>query len=353
MIEDFTLTIFQAWQPLYAERRIATFPVSQEKRPLVDHYGKIGLRASAQLAQRFATAENFAFLAGARNRISVVDVDTTDELIWHGAEKQFGSTPLWVRTGSGHLQMLYRHGGERRHIRPRGELPIDILGSGQILAAPSVRGQGYELIRGTLADLDRLPPIQRLEFFLGVGKGVNFSSAPRDLVQPGRRNATLLDYLRQEAKHCDTLSGLVDVAETFAEAHFEQGSQPFTSNEIERVAKSVWTWTQEKIAAGEYFVATGRNLQISFDVQDRLMQSGADAWFLYCHLRRCRYRDRTFAVPNDMRCDLPGGAWSVVRFRNARSALVASGVLVERQAASSYHGAARYAWQRAAAPTAS
>lgn len=336
--------IFSQWQPRYAQHGIATYPVGDAKIPMVRQYQRIGLHASSELALKFGEASNFAFLAGGRSRISAVDVDTSDERVWHEAERLFGSTPLWIRTGSGHVQMLYRHHGEGRHIRPHKDLPVDILGTGTIVTAPSVRGQGYQLIRGTLADLDDLPQILGLEAFRAAGKVANSSGLPGSIIPVGSRNSSLLAHLRSEARHCDILEDLIDVGVTFADGHFEHGSDPFPHAEIERVAKSVWSWTKEKMASGEYFVGTGRSLQISFDVQDRLMQSGADAWYLYGHLRRCRYRDATFSVPNDMRFDLPGGAWSVVRFRTARSALLACGVLVQRQAASSYHGPAAYAW---------
>lgn len=319
--------------------------MSHDKKPLVNNYTKIGLQASAQLAKRFVTAENFAFMAGAINGISVVDVDTNDKSLWNEAERIFGASPLWIKTGSGNVQMLYRHRGEGRYIRPREDLPIDILGAGVVIAAPSARGQGYQLIRGKLADLEDLPQILGLEAFLKAEKVANSSGLPGSIIPVGSRNSSLLAHLRSEARHCDTLEDLVDVGMAFSDAHFEdRAAQAFGPDEVQKTARSVWTWTQGKLAAGEYFVGTGRNLTIAHDVQDRIMQAGADAWFLYAHLRRVRYRDWTFVVPNDMRHDLPGGSWSVPRFRQARGALLACGVLIQRQAATSYHGPATYSW---------
>ena len=60
--------IFADWQPRYAERGIATFPVSSnrvgEKKPLVSGYLRTGLRGSAKLATKFPTAEGIGFACG-------------------------------------------------------------------------------------------------------------------------------------------------------------------------------------------------------------------------------------------------------------------------------------------------
>ena len=58
---------FVEWQREYAAKNIATFPVlitPQEKKPLVRHYQRIGLPASAQIARRFADAPGIGFMAG-------------------------------------------------------------------------------------------------------------------------------------------------------------------------------------------------------------------------------------------------------------------------------------------------
>ena len=48
--------VFQTSQPQYAAHRIATFPVGVNKRPAVRGYPRIGLRASTELASKFADA---------------------------------------------------------------------------------------------------------------------------------------------------------------------------------------------------------------------------------------------------------------------------------------------------------
>ena len=114
--------VFQKWQPVYAERGIATFPVREveaAKRPAVRNYSRIGLPASAALTSRLGSAEMLGFMCGSRSRVSVLDVDSKDERILADALDQFGKTPVIVRTGSGKYHAWYRYNGERRRIRPQ------------------------------------------------------------------------------------------------------------------------------------------------------------------------------------------------------------------------------------------
>ena len=77
--------LFALWQPRYAEHGIVTFPVSitpdGDKKPAIKGYLKIGSRRSAEIAIKFANATAFGFACGPRNRITVVDMDETDEAI--------------------------------------------------------------------------------------------------------------------------------------------------------------------------------------------------------------------------------------------------------------------------------
>jgi len=75
--ERLSLGVFAQWQPVYAERGIATVPCSREKRPLVKHPEKFGCKASAQIAQKFPEATALGFYAGSRNKRTVLDIDTT------------------------------------------------------------------------------------------------------------------------------------------------------------------------------------------------------------------------------------------------------------------------------------
>jgi hypothetical protein len=127
---------YQNWQADYAAHGVATFPVDADKRPMVSRYRKFGLVGSTRVASKFANAPAIGFMCGRRSGVTVLDVDTTDDRILADAVNRHGKTPIVARSGSGHFQAWYRHGGERRLIRPRPGVPIDILGGGFVVAPP-------------------------------------------------------------------------------------------------------------------------------------------------------------------------------------------------------------------------
>ena len=326
--------VFADWQPRYAAHGIATFPAI-DKRPAVKGWHRITPRASAQLAFKFADAREIAFCAGKGSGITVVDVDTRDESIWRDAIRRFGETRIMVRTGSGNLQLWYRFNGEDRKIR--AESCIDILGAGQVLAPPSERGQGYELIRGTLDDLANLAPARNLH---------QAERQARALIGQGQRRNELVKHLRAQARFCDDLDQLTDVGITFANERLDRlDGHAFTDDEIARQARSVWDWTQEKIAAGQYFVGQGQRLIIAHEALDRIMALGADALMLFVVLKRRSSHRGEIVVANELRNAMPDGEWPLRRFRAARQALIGAGVLKETRKASTWHGPASYLWQ--------
>jgi hypothetical protein len=110
-------------------------------------------------------------------------------------------------------------------------LPIDILGGGYTVAPPSRgRKSPYEIISGSLDDLDRLPRLQ------------NFS-APKngDAVGAGRRNESLWQYCMKNARACDDFNALLDVAETFNEQTLVP---PLGADEVVKTARSAWCITE-------------------------------------------------------------------------------------------------------------
>ena len=109
--------IFSKWQPRYAEKRIATFPVGQDKKPEVRHWNKLGISGSAKLAKRFTETNALGFQVGPRSQITVLDVDTRNEGVLADALSEHGENPFVVRTGGGY-HAYYRYSGERRRVRP-------------------------------------------------------------------------------------------------------------------------------------------------------------------------------------------------------------------------------------------
>src|SRR5262249_22643975 len=96
---------FDTWQPKYAERGIATFPVrfverngKIDKVPAVCGYMKLGLRGSTELTRKFAAADGIGFALGSRNQIAVVDVDTPNENVVADVLDHYGSSPLVARS---------------------------------------------------------------------------------------------------------------------------------------------------------------------------------------------------------------------------------------------------------------
>src|SRR5436190_15601718 len=94
---------FGHWQPIYAERGIATFPVQfvprdgkVDKKPMVRNYGRIGLIASAKLVERFGDASAIGFTPGLRSDITILDVDEPGDRALERAIARHGDTPVIV-----------------------------------------------------------------------------------------------------------------------------------------------------------------------------------------------------------------------------------------------------------------
>ena len=199
---------FDKWQADYAAHGVATFPVDTNKRPMVQHYGKFGLVSSSQIASKFGHAPAIGFMCGRRSGVTVLDVDTTDERVLADAVYRHGTTPIVARSGSGHFQAWYRHAGERRLIRPRRDVPIDILGAGFVIGPPSRVAKGsYQFIQGSLDDLESLPT-------LNDAPAIIPTEAPTDWgrMQDGDgRNNALFRELGRAAQHCDDFAADYDV----------------------------------------------------------------------------------------------------------------------------------------------
>lgn len=233
------MTGFPSLQAAYAAHRVATYPLKQDKTPAVRSYDRIGAPFSAQLAMRFPGATAAGFVAGPRNRITVVDIDSTDDRLVDEMQARYGMTPLQVLTPSGGRHLYYRHNGEARRIRP---LPnVDILGAGNVVAALSHVPKGaYRIERGTLEDLDRLPILAKpREPSRGQGIG------------EGRRNVTLFQYCRRTATFCDDLDQLLDAARTWAGDNF---TVPLPEAEVVKTATSAWRYRGGRKAVMHHIV---------------------------------------------------------------------------------------------------
>ena len=97
---------FATWQPEYAARGLATFPLRSDdrKRPAVGNYNRMGMNASRQLAMKWGDAEGLACMAGSRNKLTVIDIDARGaegERLLADVQREVGDARFIVRTGGG------------------------------------------------------------------------------------------------------------------------------------------------------------------------------------------------------------------------------------------------------------
>jgi hypothetical protein len=181
---------------------------------------------------KFAQAEAFGFQCGSRNRITLIDIDSSDPSLVKEAIKLFGESPIIWRTGSGNYAMPFRHRGEPRRIRPVPGLPIDVLGGGYAVAPPSMGSkQRYEFVQGSLADLDRLPVLRE--------GGLKLRPTRRPAAVEGARNNELFRHCAEQAQYCDSLDDLLDVARVFN----DNCQPPLADSELVKTAGSAWKHT--------------------------------------------------------------------------------------------------------------
>jgi Bifunctional DNA primase/polymerase, N-terminal/Primase C terminal 1 (PriCT-1) len=306
--------VFSEWQPKYAARGIATFPIGEAKKPSIRGWQKVGLKGSAELADKFADADALGYVTGWRSKVTVLDIDTTEQKIAEDAIRQHGQPAIITRTASGKFHHLYRYNGERRRIRPWPDLPIDLLGdNGYALAAPSKIATGsYEIIHGHLDDLDRLKPMQQ--------------PAPKRgravLVPRGKRNDALFDHCRHAAPYCDSFDALLDSAMTYRDSYLTKDpTDSLTDAEVIKTANSAWKMQIEN----RNWIGLGGVIAVPRDVLARLRIAGHDTLILYMELRDAHFglRER-FVVANAM-ADRVG--MTLRRLQKARLHLIEAGLI--------------------------
>jgi hypothetical protein len=330
---------FADWQPQYAAAGIATFPV-RDKRPAVKGYLHIGLSASEQLATKFADADAFGF-ACKLNKITVLDVDAPDERLLSEALAEFGPTPIIVRSGSGNFQAWYKHGGERRRVRPDPRRPIDILGNGFVVAPPSRTKNGsYELINGSLADIPALPRMRTVE---SASRALMASSAAtandHEKIGVGARNDALWRACMMKARTCQTINDLMGAAIQMNNSAFYQ---PLEDSEVLKIVASAWA----KQISGSNWFGRGERITFAHAEVDDLLQQWPDAFILLTILRRHHW-GRAFVVANAMAATMPGGGWRRERFAAARKRLEEIGEIEVVTAASRFSGPTTYRFKGA------
>jgi Bifunctional DNA primase/polymerase, N-terminal len=307
-------SIFSTWQPIYAERGIATFPVSADKRPSIRGWQKVGLRGSAQLAEKFSDADALGYVTGRRSNVTVLDIDTVEEKVAEDAIRRHGQPGIVTRTASGTFHHLYRYNGERRRIRPFDGLPIDVLGdNGYALAAPSKLEKGfYEIIHGHLDDLDRLAPLVGIEDTLPAV--MPLPAKWGGMRQGDGRNRALWERCMRAGAGRD-LNGMLEVGRK-ANALFKE---PLMDAEVVKIATSAW----QHDAAGLNFFTRPR-IMIDHDTFDTLGRTSPDAMLLLLRLERYHGGNDRFALAKPMAESM---GWSIPRWKVARSELAIAGII--------------------------
>jgi hypothetical protein len=284
---DGEVGIFREWQPKYAARDIPTVPVRDDKRPATRGYHRVGPRGSADLASRpqFRRTNVFGYVAGPRSGITAVDVDSKDPELLVDVRKRFGETPVEIETSRG-WHLLYRYNGERRMIKPDPAVPIDIIGSGLLIAPPSRIGKSeYKLARGTLDDLKDLPPIH------AVLDGLRRQSRSSGPIPSGRRDDTIFRYALEQAPHVDTMDDLLDVLRT----RNMDCETPLPDDVIIEKAVSAWGYENR----GTNLVGRGRAMIVEHDTYDAL-EDNPNALRLLMRLQRVNWHRDRFVLANAM-----------------------------------------------------
>ena len=318
---------FAAAAEEYWRRGFAPLPLGGLKgnEPRVSAFTKWAKKPPIEKIREWAQlhpAANIGIVTGPVWGVTIVDVD--DPQILDAVIARFGELPIRVSTPRGGTHLWYRSSGESCvNLRPEG-LDADVKGRGGIIVCPpSVRpsgefaGRRYELVAGCdWASLKDLPTIK---------PGALAPAAvvtPLRAVAQGRRNKTLLQLLLPQAKHCDDLETLIDVARTIVASQFEiSADNPFTEAEVLKVARQAWRYE----TSGNNWAGREPSLIVPASV----LELDADSGWLFMVLRGKHWEHQRFAMsPEGMAAAnlIPG--WGKQRYRCARQTLLDRGYLV-------------------------
>ena len=238
--------------------------------------------------------DNIAIITAlSRRKLTIIDVDDPGERIQTDALDRFGDTPLATLTPSGGLHLWYRFKGEASaNLRQPEGLPIEVKTATSkllIVVPPSYRttNSSYVFIQGGWDDLDRLPVLKPGSLRLVHDTALR--------IQEGERNNTLWRYCMAQARHCDTLDGLLDVARTYAEDALDLigRTHRLTDAEITSAAMSAWRYEIQ----GRNLFGRGGATILPHDPIDRLAND-PDALALYVILQRHHSAAAEFVLAN-------------------------------------------------------
>jgi hypothetical protein len=342
---------FRDWQPTYAAHGIPTFPMRMkgtEKVPSVRGYTKVDLsRKYSWLTEKHGDAAMFGFVL--RDH-TLLDVDIANEKVEADALMRHGATPLIIKTASGKFHNYYKFNGERRFIRAWGDdVPIDLLGGGVAVAPPSKIGRGtYQIIQGSLDDLDRLPVMKGLEArhyrcefgaHESAGGKENGDAHRRnaacagECIPEGGRNNALFYHCMRAAHTCKNLEELLAEAETV-----NMRCNPILDlQEVHGIAGRAWSYT---ISGRNHFGQHGAWFALD-EIKALTVRGRQDVLVLLAFLRVSNGPNAEFIIANGFSKQF---GWPIRRIVAVRKLLLELGYVREVRAASSFHGPALYRW---------
>ena len=202
------------------------------------------------------------------------------------------------------------------------------------VAPPSHRedlGRAYAFITGGLQDLSRLPVIRPGALEAARGRGP-------ETVATGERNDRLFRWCMAQARCCDDLEALADVAETWASAF----PDPLTLAEVRRCAASAWSYE----TTGRNFLGLKRPQVTQGDrIMDELFDV-PEALVLYQLFVRWHSGRTSFAIAPRAMAEAGNPPWPWKRIVSARDVLLERGFLEEVAAPRRGVRAGRYRLRR-------
>jgi hypothetical protein len=306
--------VFADNAPHYVEVGFRVFPTGGDdgKKPLIQHWPRVGKRASVALAEKFPNA-NLGIIDG--DIVTRIDVD--DPSLTAEALERFGDTPIKVGTPSGGCHLWYRASGERRVIKLEGE-EVDVLGWGGFgNAPPSVNPNGgaYKFLEGTLADVPRLPRIKAGALPQG------FAADDPGAFAVGQRNKALFAWCLRDLKNGhdpDTL--------WIRAAMWNEGLDiPLVEAEVAKTAASAARYHVE----GRNWIRGSGILQVTRS-DFETFNGDADSLYLFAVLKFSHgSRVEPFAIVADAMAvadTIPG--WGAKRYQGATKRLLGAGKLL-------------------------
>jgi hypothetical protein len=327
-----SMAAFQDAAREYADAGIVPLPVAADgKRPLVKNPDKFRRPSALRITPKFPDA-NLGFWCGHQNGLTVVDIDTPKDAELDYVLDTFGPSPIIVRTASAKHHVYYRHDGERRRIKPIKGHEIDILGEGGLcVAPPSVRPSGgkYEFLRGSLADLAKLPKIRSgaLPVNLRVSPPANPQAPISTTIEQGKRDDTLF---RMAVALAHDAKSPADLLEQLREANAALCKPPLSDVEVQGRVRSAWKY---KMNGTLMVPGTGSSILLPSSSIARFLDEGnIDGIALMALFRRIHggQPGKEFAAsPAAMERDRCIGAWDKRRYRNGIRKLCELGELVQ------------------------